>query len=71
MDMSIEAFTFNVERYPKSYNVYHSLGEAYMKKGEKDLAIQNFKKSLEINPWNGWAIKILKEIDTKKEDNNL
>ncbi|NIM16525.1 MAG: tetratricopeptide repeat protein, partial [Candidatus Aminicenantes bacterium] len=54
-----------------SYNVYHSLGEAYMKKGEKDLAIQNFKKSLEINPWNGWAIKILKEIDTKKEDNNL
>ncbi|NIM18113.1 MAG: hypothetical protein GTO45_39595, partial [Candidatus Aminicenantes bacterium] len=56
VDMSIEAFTFNVERYPKSYNVYHSLGEAYMKKGEKGLAIQNFKKSLEINPWNGWAI---------------
>jgi cytochrome c-type biogenesis protein CcmH/NrfG len=32
--------------------VYDSLGEAYMKKGEKELAIANYQKSLELNPDN-------------------
>ena len=67
-DMAIEAFKFNVAHFPKSYNTYHSLAEAYLKKGEKHLAIENLKKSLEFNPWNGWSTKMLNEINKEIED---
>lgn len=49
---AIELFKLNVAGYPKSSNVYDSLGEAYMEKGEKELAIKNYEKSLELNPEN-------------------
>ena len=56
-------FKLNVEFYPKSWNVYDSLGEAYMENGEKELAIANFKKSLEMNPKNNKAVEILKKLE--------
>ena len=56
---AIEIFKFNVELYPELFNVYDSLGEAYMKSGESELAIQNYKKSLEINPENSNAKEML------------
>jgi CubicO group peptidase (beta-lactamase class C family) len=59
---AVEVFKRNVEEYPKSWNVYDSLGEAYMKTGQKDLAIQNYEKSLEINPNNSNAAEHLKKL---------
>ena len=49
---AIEIFKLNVEVYPQSSNVYDSLGESYKVHGDKDLAITNYKKSLELNPKN-------------------
>ena len=49
---AIEVFKLNVEAYPKSWNVYDSLGEAYMKAGQKAPAIENYEKSLKLNPQN-------------------
>ena len=49
----------NVKLYPKSSNVYDSLGEAYMKNGDKELAIENYKKSLELAPNNENAKQML------------
>ena len=43
---AIEIFKLNVIAYPKSWNVYDSLGEAYLKDGQIDLAIRNYEKSL-------------------------
>ncbi|HTS07454.1 MAG TPA: serine hydrolase [Candidatus Eisenbacteria bacterium] len=59
---SIEVFKKNVELYPQSGNVYDSLGEAYAKVGQKDLAIQNYEKSLRLNPKNNNAIEQLKKL---------
>ena len=59
---SIELFKLNVAGYPKSSNVYDSLGEAYMGKGEKVLAIKNYEKSLELNPENRNAVIKLEEL---------
>lgn len=42
----------NVEMYPESWNVYDSLGEGYMNDEQKELAIKNYEKSLELNPDN-------------------
>lgn len=60
---SIRIFQLNVELHPQSWNVYDSLGEAYMSDGEKVLAIQNYKKSLELNPKNGNATGMLKKLE--------
>lgn len=49
-DKAIEVFKLNTERFPKSANVWDSLGEAYATKGDKTNAIKNFKKALASNP---------------------
>lgn len=41
---------WNVERFPKSQNVYDSLGEAYYHLGERAKAAAEYKKSLAMDP---------------------
>jgi len=60
---AIEIFKLNVEAYPKSFNTYDSLAEAYMTINERELAIQNYKKSLELNPNNTNAVEVLKRLE--------
>jgi tetratricopeptide (TPR) repeat protein len=60
---AIELFKLAALDYPQSANAYDSLGEAYMKDGQNDLAIKNYKKSLEINPDNNNAREKLKELN--------
>jgi CubicO group peptidase (beta-lactamase class C family) len=60
---AVAVFKANVELYPQSWNVYDSLGEAYMANGEKELAIANYKKSLELNPQNKNAVEMLKKLE--------
>jgi tetratricopeptide (TPR) repeat protein len=53
---AVEIFKLNVEMFPESGNAYDSLAEAYVKAGQKDLAIRNYAKSLERNPGNRNAV---------------
>jgi Flp pilus assembly protein TadD len=63
---AIAVFQRNVQEYPRSSNVYDSLGEAYMKAGQKYLAIANYQKSLELDAKNHNAVEMLKKLkDTK------
>ena len=59
---AILVFERNAQEYPQSANAYDSLGEAYMKAGEKDLAIVNYKKSLQLDPGNQNAVGLLKKL---------
>jgi outer membrane protein assembly factor BamD (BamD/ComL family)/uncharacterized membrane protein len=59
---AIRIFQLNVEANPQSSNVYDSLGEAYMDDGEQQLAIANYKKSLELNPQNRNGAKMLQKL---------
>ncbi|MFY9557032.1 MAG: serine hydrolase [Blastocatellia bacterium] len=59
---AIAVFKLNVELYPKSSNAHDSLGEAYMANGDKELAITNYKKSLELDPSNTNAVEMLKKL---------
>ena len=63
---AIEVFKLNVELYPESANVYDSLGETYMRNGDKELAIENYQKSVELNPQNTNAIAMLKKLKEEK-----
>lgn len=60
---AIEIFKLNVEAYPQGFNTYDSLAEAYMNNNERELAITNFKKSLELNPNNTSASENLKKLE--------
>lgn len=60
---AIEIFKLNVEMFPQGFNTYDSLGEAYMVNSDKQLAIQNYKKSLELNPKNTAAVEKLKRLE--------
>lgn len=46
VDSALVIFRKNVKDHPKSWNTYDSLAEAYAKKGEKKLAIENYSKAL-------------------------
>ena len=62
---AIEIFKLNTEVYPESANVYDSLGEGYIANGNVQLAIDNYKKSLQLNPDNENAKEMLKKLESK------
>ena len=59
---AIAVLKLNVELYPQSWNAYDSLGEAYAANGDKELAIVNYKKSLELNSGNKAAVSMLQKL---------
>ncbi len=59
---AIEVLKLNVEAYPKSANVYDSLGEAYLTAGNKEKAIENYSKALLIDPTSENAKLMLKRL---------
>jgi hypothetical protein len=63
---SQDIFKINTLLYPNSSNVYDSYAEACMKNGEIDLALENYKKSLSLNPQNTNAEKMIAELQIKK-----
>jgi len=61
LDDAIAVFVFDTEQHPDSWNVYDSLGEAYLDSGRHDLAIVNYRHSLALNPKNTGAFKTLQK----------
>lgn len=59
---ALEVFQLNAKLFPESWNVYDSLGELFLKIGDKEQAIDNYSKSLKINPENDNAKKILAKM---------
>ncbi len=70
-NQALTVFNLNADAFPNSYNVYDSRGEAYMKVGNKPAAIQDYKKSVALNPRNANGFDKLKElgesVETPKE----
>jgi CubicO group peptidase (beta-lactamase class C family) len=64
---AIEIFKLNVAAYPQGSNTYDSLGEAYMVHGDNELAIANYKKSLELNPKNTGATMALERLTARQK----
>ena len=60
---SVEIFKLNVEAYPKESNPYDSLAEGYLAINQRDLAIANYKKAVELNPKNTSAVDALKRLE--------
>jgi CubicO group peptidase (beta-lactamase class C family) len=63
---AIEIFKLNVEMFPKSSNVYDTLGETYLADDQKDLALANYKKAVELDPANANALLIVRRLEGKE-----
>lgn len=62
LNEAAEIFKLNIERSPNSFNVYDSYAEALLALGNKDQAIEQFKKSLQLNPGSRNGLMRLKEL---------
>ena len=49
-EQALKVFELNAEENPHSFRTYFALGEAHSRLGNRELAIKNLRKSLEINP---------------------
>jgi tetratricopeptide (TPR) repeat protein len=61
-DEAIKIFSLNAEQYPYAANSYDCLAEAYLKKGEKELAIATYRKALNMDPGFDNARKALQKL---------
>ena len=62
---ALALFKLNAEEHPHSFRSYHALGEAYFRSGDKEQAVRNFVKSLELNPRNYDVSERLKQARQK------
>ena len=56
---ALEIFKLNTRLYPDSFNTFDSLGECLLLMGKKEEGIKAYNKSLELNPRNENAKKII------------
>jgi CubicO group peptidase (beta-lactamase class C family) len=63
---AVAVLSLNAELYPQSSNVYDSLGEAHMESGEREPAIKNYRRSLELDPKNANAARMLRKLEQKQ-----
>jgi len=59
---AIEVMKLAVQENPKYWNAYDTLGEMYMHSGDKQRAIENYEKSIELNPDSQNGIRMLKKL---------
>ena len=60
-----KAFKLNESISPDSWSVYQGLGESYRLMGKKELAIDSYKKSLQLNPNNEESLKAITRLTGK------
>lgn len=64
---AIRIFRLNTELHPQSANSFDSLAEGYMDSGDQSRAIENYEKSLALDPKNGNAVAQLKRLREKSD----
>lgn len=66
LDGAVRIFALNAHEHPNSANAYDSLGEGYADAGETQKAIQAYRKSVELNPGNNAAKRMILKLEEKK-----
>ena len=65
VDKAIDLFKFNISSHPTSFNAYDGLAQAYVDKGEIQLAIDNYERSLRHKPDNQEVTRRLADLRTR------
>lgn len=59
---AIAIFKLNTTEHPFSSNAFDSLGEAFRANGENELAINSYRTAVKLDPTNGHAAAMLKDL---------
>jgi tetratricopeptide (TPR) repeat protein len=70
LPQAIELLKFEVQIYSDTSSGHATLAEAYEKSGQNQLALQNYKKALAINPENEDAKQALKKLESSAPAKN-
>lgn len=70
-EIAIKVFQYGINLMPNDYDLYDSLGEAYLKNKDWNNSIKNYAKSLILNPENGNAIKKLLKCKEAKNQSEI
>jgi len=62
IDQAIEVFKLNVVEFPESTYSFDSLADAYAARGDKELAIKNYQRAVELDPTNETAKELLEKL---------
>jgi Tfp pilus assembly protein PilF len=65
MDEAAKILALNLAEYPEDPNSYDSMAEVYMKMGNSARAVELYRKSLEMDPGNENAVKMLAELGAR------
>ncbi len=63
---AVGVLTIALEHFPESALLYDDIAEAYLKQGTPSMAAKNYKRSLELAPYNRNAEEMLKLLATGK-----
>ncbi len=69
IDEAVKVFALNTKENPQSANAFDSLGEGYFSAKNYNLALENYKKSLELNPDNNNATSMITKIQDLMKKN--
>lgn len=61
-ETAVAVFGFNIELAPGVANSYDSMGEVLLTQGDTTAAIENYRKSIELNPNNQNAVDVLTSL---------
>jgi CubicO group peptidase (beta-lactamase class C family)/tetratricopeptide (TPR) repeat protein len=59
---AIAMFTIITKEFPESSNAFDSLGDGYMKAGDKAAALKSYSRAVELDPKNEHSKKMVKEL---------
>lgn len=65
VDGAVAMFEFYAELFPQDWNAWDSLAEGVYTKGDKQKALELYKKSLELNPANENGKKFVEQIENE------
>ncbi|MDF0716284.1 serine hydrolase [Muricauda sp. 334s03] len=63
---AVDILKLLVQAYPDQWYPYSFLADFQLQAGQKEEAIKNYRKSLELNPENGQAIEQIKMLESQK-----
>jgi tetratricopeptide (TPR) repeat protein len=61
---AIKVYQLQVTAYPGSWSAHAALGDAYLEQGSRGLAVESYRKSLDLNPENDAARAVVDAADT-------
>lgn len=67
IDRAIQVFSMNTGLFPRDANVYDSLAEAFVRRGDRESAVRFYRKALEIDPKLGSAKAALARLLRQQE----